>query len=121
MFRCQITGELSEPGEKPVTVVVARYGPGDFRSKTITIKTRDEFNPRKEILKNITIQVPLEGEIKKEIKVRACNLHLVVEVPHKKLPKIVEEDLDSDNSWVSSYKRLKMVEEGKEQGRRLLI
>jgi hypothetical protein len=39
MFRCQKTGKLSKPGEKPVRVVI------ETREKTYTIPARD---PRKD-------------------------------------------------------------------------
>lgn len=64
MFRCQLTGEVSEPKEKPVRVVT------QTRPRTYVNFVRDEE------LK--VHKVETQGsEIVKEIVIRAKNLHLV--------------------------------------------
>ena len=64
MFRCQATGELSEPGEKQVRVTVMS------RSKTYVNRTKNEEGRYEET-------VTQGSEIIKEIVVREKNRNLV--------------------------------------------
>ncbi len=116
MFRCQLTGEVSDPREKSVVAVIDRYGPNDFISVRKKVREKNPATGRY-IEKMADVLVSLEGQIKKELRVRAKNLHLIKVIPVPSSGTRAGSEID--NSWIPAYKRYKASQEGREEGEEL--
>ena len=77
MFICEVSGMTAERGVRPVRVVLSRYGPTDFTTRTV--HSRNPYSGARTVE---VIRIPLDGQIKKEVKVLPEVAKTLTPCPH---------------------------------------